>query len=754
MTAKNHPTLYLFALLLSVSSHPQCVDFLPPFTPQQPLSYCQMHSTLGCCTADDDDMMSQHAGQRVSDFDLNTCTARVKDLICSQCSEWSQHLYDRADLRQFNVSSSSLLHSFPAMCPSYCHDLFTTCSHLLHQLVGDFPDDVRKYCDVWQSARDSSYCYPFTGDASQTVAVLQPNATCKRVCLRPVASDLRNPLAAVAPGDGTKRLFIIEQIGVIHILQNNQLLPRPFLDISKNIMKLQRKADERGLLGMAFHPNFRLNGRFFVYYSTLVDVSHVIRVSEFLVSFADKNVAEPFSERVVLEVEQPRNNHNGGQLLFGDDGFLYIFLGDGGGSGDPFGEIGNGQNRSTLLGSILRIDIDTHNSTHAYSIPPCNPFVGVPGMRPEIYSYGLRNPWRCSFDRGNHQTGSGRGRLFCGDVGQSKFEEVNIIEMGGNYGWRGKEGFSCYRKGQCNNIENEYLPIFAYNHKIGKSVTGGYVYRGCQFPSLRGKYIFGDFVTKRLFALSEDDGGGDVWEVEDLCLGDTSICHGGLVGNETEARKILSFGEDEDGELYVLAVTEAFASLKLGTVFQIVDPSRRASPEVCATYHNRPVGVHPLPPIECSNFQPTTSSMVTTAAPTEPYHIRERKCDECKIKKSFRFKFCHYNYDYGIQIVVNQTSKHQDNSITITSTLIKSFFGFKPTPSSGSTLHLTQSTDSVLCRCRQFIPLREYIVMGHFQDGHTQPTVNTKSVVSKWASSWQQKLNRIRNLCGDEITAL
>jgi hypothetical protein len=164
-------------------------------------------------------------------------------------------------------------------------------------------------------------------------------------------------------------------------------------------------------------------------------------------------------------------------------------------------------------------------------------------MREEIYSYGFRNPWRCSFDRGN-ATGFGRGRLFCGDVGQHRFEEVDIVEKGGNYGWRGKEGPVCFEYRECLDIDNEHLPIFYYHHSIGKSVTGGYVYRGCQFPTLQGKYILGDYDTGRLFALSEIEGSKE-WKHEELCLGDRSVCHGGVTGKIP--RGILSFGEDEDG---------------------------------------------------------------------------------------------------------------------------------------------------------------------------------------------------------------
>ncbi|XP_043554362.1 HHIP-like protein 1 [Chiloscyllium plagiosum] len=200
--------------------------------------------------------------------------------------------------------------------------------------------------------------------------------------------------------------------------------------------------------------------------------------------------------RIILEVDEPASNHNGGQLLFGNDGYLYIFTGDGGMAGDPFGKYGNALNKSALLGKVLRIDINNNNRGPLYKIPPDNPFIQDPDARPEVYAYGVRNMWRCSVDRGDPQTKEGNGRIFCGDVGQNKFEEIDIVEKGRNYGWKAREGFSCYDKKLCGNSSlNGVLPIFAYPHSVGKSVTGGYVYRGCESPNLNGLYIFGDFMS-------------------------------------------------------------------------------------------------------------------------------------------------------------------------------------------------------------------------------------------------------------------
>ncbi len=261
-----------------------------------------------------------------------------------------------------------------------------------------------------------------------------------QVGLEPVAGGFTAPVALASPGDGSGRLFVADQVGIIRIIDGDgRLLDPPFLDLTDRIVKLHGGYDERGLLGIAFHPKFTENGRFFVYYSAPLaegappDWDHTSRIAEFAVRVDDKNRADPYSERVILEVDQPQLNHNGGSIAFGPGGYLYIPLGDGGGgrdvgTGHPPG--GNGQDITTLLGSILRIDID---GEEPYGIPKDNPFVGKEG-RDEIYAYGLRNPWRTAFDAG------GENRLFSADAGQYLWESVKIIEAGGNHGWNLKEG--------------------------------------------------------------------------------------------------------------------------------------------------------------------------------------------------------------------------------------------------------------------------------------------------------------------------
>eukprot|EP00071_Canis_lupus_P007654 XP_005623989.1 HHIP-like protein 1 [Canis lupus familiaris] len=305
-----------------------------------------------------------------------------------------------------------------------------------------------------------------------------------------------------------------------------------------------------------------------------------IRISEFRVSADYMNTVDHGSERIILEIEEPASNHNGGQLLFGDDGYLYIFTGDGGMAGDPFGKFGNAQNKSALLGKVLRIDVDHNERGPLYRIPRDNPFVGDPAARPEVYALGVRNMWRCSFDRGDPATGAGRGRLFCGDVGQNKFEEVDLVERGRNYGWRAREGYECYDRKLCANASlDDVLPIFAYPHKLGKSVTGGYVYRGCEYPNLNGLYIFGDFMSGRLMSLRENLETGQ-WRYSEICMGRGQTCaFPGLINNYYP--HIISFAEDEAGELYFMSTGVPSATAARGVVYKVIDPSRRAPPGKC-----------------------------------------------------------------------------------------------------------------------------------------------------------------------------
>uniref|UniRef100_A0A3Q1HXF9 SRCR domain-containing protein n=1 Tax=Anabas testudineus TaxID=64144 RepID=A0A3Q1HXF9_ANATE len=405
---------------------------------------------------------------------------------------------------------------------------------------------------------------------------------CLELCLEEVANGLRNPVAMIHADDGTHRFFVAEQVGYVWVyLANGSRIDRPFLNLTRAVLTSPWSGDERGFLCIALHPRFSTVKKAYVYYSVSVKKEERIRISEFTLSTYDENQLDHSSERTILEVVEPASNHNGGQLLFGHDGYLYIFIGDGGRAGDPFGKFGNSQNKSALLGKVLRIDVDNNDDGAPYSIPSDNPFLRENEARPEVYAYGVRNMWRCSIDRGDPITGQGRGRMFCGDVGQNKYEEVDLIVKGGNYGWRAKEGFSCYDRKLCQNSSlDDILPIFAYAHKLGKSVTGGYIYRGCQMPNLNGLYIFGDFMSGRLMSLKENVTTGE-WQYSEICMGRDRTCRFPKLIN-SYYKYIISFAEDESGELYFLATGVPSATARAGIIYKIVDPSRRAPPGKCS----------------------------------------------------------------------------------------------------------------------------------------------------------------------------
>ena len=346
-----------------------------------------------------------------------------------------------------------------------------------------------------------------------------PENLVSSIRLEPVVSGLTQPLYVTHAFDD--RLFIVEQDGLIKIFKDGALLPAPFIDLTEPV---GYNSNEQGLLGLAFHPNYQENGYFFVDYTDLNGRTNIARyrVTD------DPNVADPASGQILLTIPQPFENHNGGMIAFGPDGYLYIGMGDGGSQGDPNG---NGQNTGTLLGSILRLDVDSADGS--YTIPSDNPFINDANARPEVWAYGVRNPWRFSFDRLTND-------LFIADVGQDTYEEVDWLPAGTaagqNLGWNYMEANHCYRAG-CNPAD--FVPaIFEYDHTQGCSISGGYIYRGEQFLSLYGNYFAADFCLGTIWGVFQNPDGN--WQ--------STVVHPGLIG-------ITSFGEDVNGELYVVVRT-------------------------------------------------------------------------------------------------------------------------------------------------------------------------------------------------------
>ncbi|MDF1515083.1 MAG: PQQ-dependent sugar dehydrogenase, partial [Anaerolineae bacterium] len=361
------------------------------------------------------------------------------------------------------------------------------------------------------------------------------SANAVAISLVQIAHGFNAPVQVTHAGDESGRLFVVEQSGRIVIIQNDVVLPQPFLDLRH----LVDYGGEKGLLGLAFHLQYKQNGYFYVNYTRIGDGATVIARYQALPS--SNNQADANSAAVLLVIPQPYSNHNGGQLQFSPlDGYLYIGMGDGGSGGDP---LDHGQNINTLLGALLRIDVDQSQS---YRIPPDNPFVNQPGLD-EIWSIGLRNPWRFSFDRLN-------GDLYIGDVGQNLWEEVDF-QAGGtpgglNYGWRCKEGFHTYNfSSSCASL-TLVDPIAEYSHTEGRSITGGYVYRGANYPAMQGRYFYADYVTGKIWNLWKTSENPLTWSPPSLML-------------ET-GMDISAFGEDESGELYVVSISQ-------GAIYQVVD---------------------------------------------------------------------------------------------------------------------------------------------------------------------------------------
>jgi len=359
-----------------------------------------------------------------------------------------------------------------------------------------------------------------TGCGSKSTAPPISGGPIPALVLTPVVSGLTSPVDLQFPNDGSGRMFIVQQAGSIRIVNNGSLVATPFLDITAKVSS----GGEMGLLGLAFHPQFMQNHLFYVHYDRTVAGQIQSVIAEYQVSAGDANLADPNSERILLTVNQPFSNHKGGQIVFGPDGFLYIGFGDGGSGGDP---MGNGQNLQTMLAKMLRIDVNSQSSGKQYAIPPSNPFANGGGL-PEIFAYGLRNPWRFSFERGGT-------RLFVGDVGQDAFEEVDLLESGKNYGWNVMEGLHCYNPATGCNMTGLTMPIVEYPHAEGEAVMGGFVYKGAAISGLSGAYVFGDYISGTMWKLVESPPG--TWTRSTLL---------------STGRNISSFGQDTAGELYVV----------------------------------------------------------------------------------------------------------------------------------------------------------------------------------------------------------
>jgi glucose/arabinose dehydrogenase len=393
-----------------------------------------------------------------------------------------------------------------------------------------------------------------------------------RVGLELIAKGFTSPVALIPVNDGSHRLFVVDQTGLISILLNGAQFEKPFLDLRERVVKLNSFYDERGLLGLAFHPDFAANGKFYVSYSAPLraglsreEWDHTTYISEFTVSVDDPNLADPTSERVLLAMDKPGYNYEAGHIAFGPDGYLYVATGDS--VRDPATESGKyAQDTASLLGKILRIDVNgTEDTGQNYLIPADNPFVSGEGL-PEIFAYGFRNPYRFSFDVSE----SGKSRLFVADVGQALMEEVDLVKPGGNYGWPIREGKTCFNAQDWSQLLESCStsglsdPILSYSHQGDLSaVIGGMVYHGEAIPELAGGYIFGDWGrgNGHLFAAYSPALGLGQWKSIEI----------EVAGKQSEIGQLLGIGQDEKGELYLLTRAPGVgATGASGSVYKII----------------------------------------------------------------------------------------------------------------------------------------------------------------------------------------
>ncbi|KAK3084869.1 hypothetical protein FSP39_020513 [Pinctada imbricata] len=489
--------LYMFC-----EGHEMCANGLP-LVKKASLKFCSLgNQDYGCCTEEYESTIKEKFDDLMAKIPENlaeACSSNLKEMLCHICHPLSGHSFE-----------SVVKLELPGMCPNYCQEFFQKCETLIQYLGKKskktylLSKNSKDFCKKMET-KDISYCYPDVKSNIDVMPGMSSNGNENNmatshvslgpecVCFKQMQGESILPMKIQELKDGSGRLLVAELAGILSIFHaNGTKEKKPYFDIVDYINRKDYEDQHTsfGLPSFALHPNFNANGKLYVIYAKLIHGKLTHRVSEFIMT---SDVQPEKTERILLELEPPYKWHNLDDLFFGDDGYLYIFNGDGGIQGDPDKLAQNGK---SFFGKALRIDVDTRSGSKEYGIPPDNPFVNDDSMAPEVFAYGLRNPWRCSEDSGDIITGKGKSRIFCVDVGFNKYEEINIVKKGGNYGWNGKEGFSCFDSKICNKMEHEEFPIFAYNHMKGKSVIGGEVYRGNCIPHLQGKYLFADYYFK------------------------------------------------------------------------------------------------------------------------------------------------------------------------------------------------------------------------------------------------------------------
>ncbi|XP_074520779.1 hedgehog-interacting protein isoform X1 [Halichoeres trimaculatus] len=502
---------------------------------------------------------------RIFSTNNTECGRLLEEIKCAHCSPNAQVLFHSSDMDKMPHREPDL----PRLCQDFCREFYYTCRGHIPEL---FQADVDEFCQYY-GRRDASPCFPdfqrkqpqgpdsnYLGDEKIEDINRKQKHNC--YCAQEVLSGLRQPVAVVHCGDRSQRLFVLEREGIVRILNHDlELIKEPFLDIHKLVQSGLKGGDERGLLSLAFHPNYKKNGKLYISYTTnqerwaIGPHDHILRVVEYTVSRKNPNQVDTRTVRVLMEVAELHRRHLGGQLLFSPDGLLHIILGDGMITLDDMEEM---DGLSDFTGSVLRVDVDTDTCTSPYSIPRNNPYFNSTNQPPEIFAHGLHDPGRCAVDR--LQTDNGTLLMLCTDASGKNTSAGRILQI-----TKGKD------------YENE-PSVYDLQSTGGAPPVGGFIYRGCQSRRLYGSYVFGDkngnlrILQKSALSLLASE---EQWQEKALCLGSAGSCGSSLVGH------ILGFGEDELGEVYILASSKSMAQSHSGKLYKLIDPKRPHDPKEC-----------------------------------------------------------------------------------------------------------------------------------------------------------------------------
>ncbi|XP_067897653.1 hedgehog-interacting protein isoform X4 [Heterodontus francisci] len=625
----------------------------------------KLYSRLSCCPRNRH--FQQFVDPKIFSVTNNTeCAKLLEEIKCAQCSPHAQNLFHLPDRE--GASDNEL--AFPMLCRDYCKQLYFGCrSHV----AGLFQTTSDEFCNLY-AAKDNGMCFPDSprkqvqGPGSNSLNQMDEYHKMEQInrkhkkncyCLHEVVSGLGQPTGLVHCGDGSQRLFILEKEGFVKIYTaDGELLKESFLDIHKQVQSGIKGGDERGLLSLAFHPKYKKNGKLYVSYTTnqerwaIGPHDHILRVVEYTVSRKNANQVDTRTAKVLIEVAELHRKHLGGQLLFGPDGFLYIFLGDGMITLDDMEEM---DGLSDFTGSVLRIDVDTDSCNAPYAIPRSNPYFNSTNQPPEIFAHGLHNPGRCAVDQ-HLMDSNGNLTILCSESNTWNKSSGRIIKI-----TRGKD------------YETE-PPEVEFKSSSHSPLVGGFIYRGCQSRRLFGSYIFGDR-NGQLMSLQQNPL-NKLWQERTLCLGSSTTCRNSLSGHISGT--VLGFGEDELGEIYILASSKSVTQVHSGKLYKLIDPKRALFPEECKR------SVQPLHPVtsecsrQCRNGHCTPTGKCCCNPGWEGEFCRVAKCDPvcrhggvcvrpnmCLCKESYTGPQCE-QLDRNIQRVARQFANNPESMGTVT----------------------------------------------------------------------------------------